>query len=217
MYHQSLTRKRHNRSSPFPSPQRLTRSPAGKMRRPRTGTERPDSSEPPPSTSTSSYSFGPMCRQVVIANKQLSDFLKNEHEISAISELQEELHPYILQKVALAGSESGRTLLSMQDSLSLTRTTHTERSNVLYLNVMDAKSDSKVRKPRMAIHVHIHIRVPFHVHVHFYVQFHVHVHVRSLFLRVTSLLCACALSRSGGGGGGTVLCRLLDRLVNIRF
>ena len=29
----------------------------------------------------------------------------------------------------------------------------------------------------MAIHVHIHIRVPFHVHVHFYVQFHVHVHV----------------------------------------
>ena len=34
----------------------------------------------------------------------------------------------------------------------------------------------KLRKPRMAIHVHIHIRVPFHVHVHFYVQFHVHVH-----------------------------------------
>ena len=84
-----------------------------------------------------------MCRQVVTVDKQLSDFLKNEQEISAISELQEELHSYILQKVALGGSESVRILLSIQDYLSLTRTSHTERSNVLYLNVMDAKSDSK--------------------------------------------------------------------------
>ena len=96
-----------------------------------------------------------MCRQVVTVDKQLSDFLKNEQEISAISELQEELHSYILQKVALGGSESVRILLSIQDYLSLTRTSHTERSNVLYLNVMDAKSDSKDTLMTMLQELHL--------------------------------------------------------------
>ena len=127
LYCQTLTRKRHDRSSPFHSPQKLTRSPASKVRRrPRTGTEQRtcNVSEQPICSSTHSYSFGIMCRQVVTVDKQLSDFLQNEHELSAISELQEELHSYVLQKVALARSESGKTLLSIQDYLSLTRTSH---------------------------------------------------------------------------------------------
>ena len=35
------------------------------------------------------------------------------------------------------------TFINIQDYLSLARANHTEKSNVLYLDVMDAKSDSK--------------------------------------------------------------------------
>ena len=53
----------------------------------------------------------------------------------------------------------------------------------------------------MAIHVHIHIRVPFHVHVHFYVQFHVHVHVSCASLAVMRMRIFTQGLRVGWGPG----------------
>ena len=76
-------------------------------------------------------------------DKNLSDFLPNNQETLSLNEFQEEIHTYMMQKVALECSETSKTFLNLQDYLSLTRANHTERSNVLYLDVMDAKSDSK--------------------------------------------------------------------------
>ena len=76
-------------------------------------------------------------------DKHLSDFLPNEQETSALNELQEEFYVYMMQKVALESKEPQKTFLNIQDYFSLTRTNHTERSNVLHLDVMDAKSDNK--------------------------------------------------------------------------
>ena len=76
-------------------------------------------------------------------DKNLSDFLPNDQETSSLNEFQEEIHTYMMQKLALDTTESSKTFLNLQDYLSLTRANHTERSNVLYLDVMDAKSDSK--------------------------------------------------------------------------
>ena len=98
MYCHSASRKRQDRTSPFQSPQKLTRSPATKIRRrPRTGTEQKIICEQPIATRTSNYSytFGFMCRQVVQVDKQLSDFLQNEQEMAALSELQEERTSFI--------------------------------------------------------------------------------------------------------------------------
>ena len=49
----------------------------------------------------------------------------------------------MLQKVAIGSTNPQETFINIQDYLSLVRANHTEKSNVLYLDVMDAKSDSK--------------------------------------------------------------------------
>ena len=144
-YRCTLNRKKRARVSPFASPKQLIRSPVPKkQRRPRTGTEQPTSSVESNPTS-SSYQFVNACKEKIRVDKNLSDFLPNDQETSSLNEFQEEIHTYMMQKLALdtCTTESSKTFLNLQDYLSLTRANHTERSNVLYLDVMDAKSDSK--------------------------------------------------------------------------
>ena len=49
----------------------------------------------------------------------------------------------MLHKLTIKNKESHDTPLNLQDYFSITRTNHTEKSNVQYLQVMDAKADSK--------------------------------------------------------------------------
>ena len=79
------------------------------------------------------------CTENTSVTKNVSDFLLNDQETSALNEFHEEIHTYMMQKLALESNESPKTFLNLQDYLSLTRTNHMERSNVLYLDVMDAK------------------------------------------------------------------------------
>ena len=49
----------------------------------------------------------------------------------------------MLVKIALASKSTVRILLSLKDYFSCNAATHTEKSNVLYLKIMDCKEDSK--------------------------------------------------------------------------
>lgn len=70
-------------------------------------------------------------------------------ESESQSDIQYELFCYMIQKIAVAQAEttSDNTLpfmiINVQDYFSLTRATHTEKSQVAYLEVLDAISDSK--------------------------------------------------------------------------
>jgi len=142
----TLNQKRTERCSPFPSPQKLPQSPARKQRKrppPRTGTEQSTHTPLAEPQSVSNYHFINTCSEEIPADKTLSDFLPNEKETTALNELQEQIHAYMLQKVAIGSMNPQETFINIQDYLSLARANHTEKSNVLYLDVMDAKSDSK--------------------------------------------------------------------------
>ena len=133
-------RKRAHRSSPFQSPLKLTRSPAPKQRRLRTGTEK-HTLDPLPETHFHPHNI---CRNSLPqADKSLSDFLLNEQETAALNDLYREVNTYMLHKLTIKNKESHDTPLNLQDYFSITRTNHTEKSNVQYLQVMDAKADSK--------------------------------------------------------------------------
>ena len=67
----------------------------------------------------------------------------NEEELDATYEIQTTLNFYIAQRTALQNKEPDKILLNMQDYLRLTTGTHTEKSNVTYLQVMDAVADNK--------------------------------------------------------------------------
>ena len=58
-------------------------------------------------------------------------------------ETQTSLNMYIVQRTALANKEPTKFLLNMQEYLRVTTATHTEKSNVTYLQVMDAVADNK--------------------------------------------------------------------------
>ena len=75
--------------------------------------------------------------------KKLSDFRLVGCEQTAMTELQEELNQYMVQKHALRGVKPEKTLLNIQEYLQLSRATHTEKSIVEYRQVLDAKADSK--------------------------------------------------------------------------
>ena len=122
----------------------LTQSPARKQRkRPCTGTEQSTHTPLAEPQSVLNYHFINTCSEEIPADKTLSDFLPNEKETTALNELQEQIHAYMLQKVAIGSTNPQETFINIQDYLSLARANHTEKSNVLYLDVMDAKSDSK--------------------------------------------------------------------------
>ena len=67
----------------------------------------------------------------------------SETENESLQDLQHDLFSYMLQKHAVADSSSEHPFISIQDYLNMTRATHTEKSQVAYLEVMDAISDSK--------------------------------------------------------------------------
>ena len=59
--------------------------------------------------------------------------------------MQHELFSYMLQKLAVAETSSEHPFINIniQDYFKVTRATHTEKSRVAYLEVMDAITDSK--------------------------------------------------------------------------
>ena len=133
-----LSRKRTERSSPIHSPMKLTRSPLAKVqRRLRTGTERQKqqakSQAPELAHGHSSHH----------SSLSLSDFLMSERETDALVDLQKDLDSYILHRVAISTSTSQKPFLNIQDFFSCIRVTHTEKSQIVYLEVMDSIADRK--------------------------------------------------------------------------
>ena len=58
-------------------------------------------------------------------------------------DLQIEMNVFVIHRVALYNSSFKYTFLNLQDYYSITRPTHTEVSNVMYLEVIDAVADCK--------------------------------------------------------------------------
>ena len=72
----------------------------------------------------------------VVSQKVITDFLLNSDQ-----ELKLELNIYILHKELVHQSQS--IFLGLQDYFCLRRVTHTQKSKVAYLDVIDARADSK--------------------------------------------------------------------------
>ena len=110
-YNQTLNRKQAERTSPFPSPLKLTKSPAPKrVRRPRTGTEQQLTSEP------ALHRFSDGSKDVPVDNASRLDqhpysaSLKDKASASsslikksdrALTELKDEINTYMFQKVTV--------------------------------------------------------------------------------------------------------------------
>ena len=119
---------------------KFTKSPAPKLqRRLRTGTEgkypqhqlhvHPDE-----------FSHCPTHRS---RHLTLSHFLCNDNEKESQRELESEVNSYIVHRVIFTNSSSQYPFLGLQDYCSLIRSTHTEVSKVIYLEVLDAVVDCK--------------------------------------------------------------------------
>ena len=135
-----ISRKRIERSSPFPSPSRLTRSPLLKaQKRLRTGTEgRMLHAKAPIELPVPTYQHR---RHATVLN--LSDFVPNSDESQSQHDLQCEMNAYVAHRVALHSSGLKYPFLGLQDFYALIRPTHTEQSLVMYLEVLDAVADRK--------------------------------------------------------------------------
>ena len=124
--------KRVERSSPFPSPMKTTQSPLAKMLRcQRTGTE---GQGPQEKTQVPELSYHPNSHSTQLA---LTDFLCSVREKEVVMELQGEMNAYMIRRVAVSNSSFQHPFLNLQDYYSLTRPTHTEISQVIYLEVLD--------------------------------------------------------------------------------
>ena len=73
-------------------------------------------------------------------NKTLTDFTMSSFDTMAVWELQKDLNMY---RLTLGNNEPQQVFLNIQEYFNVTRVTHTERSEVSYLQVMDAVADSK--------------------------------------------------------------------------
>ena len=78
-----------------------------------------------------------------VSDKALTDFVLNVSQREALHELQNELNVHILHKLATKNIPSHHIFLNLQDFLTATKPTHTEKSHVAYLPVMDAVAESK--------------------------------------------------------------------------
>ena len=122
----------------MPSPLKLTRSPLPKIqRRLRTGTEqqKQHTKLPLPELAHKHTSHN--------SSLTLDNFIMSDSEREAIVDLQKDMNTYILHRVAISSSTADKPFLSIQDYFSLTRTTHTEKSQIAYLEVMDSVADRK--------------------------------------------------------------------------
>ena len=111
------TRKRAERSSPVPSPLKLTRSPTAKsLRRARTGTEQKEKvshQERPPLTQIQHSEFAKSLSCVL-----LNDFLLKDQENESLQDLHSDLFIYMLQKVAVAKFHSEESFLAFKITLT---------------------------------------------------------------------------------------------------
>ena len=108
--HQSLSRKRPERSSPMPSPLQLTCSPAAKaQRRARIGTECNPQPKPPLVQIQHSEHVK------TLDCMSLNDFMSTETENEWIQDLQCDLFSYMLQKSAVANTNSEYPFINIQD------------------------------------------------------------------------------------------------------
>ncbi len=137
------------RRSPCSSPSKACRSPAPKMkRRARSGLEgvsevTAPSSPTYPQPSRPDHHIRPH-------NLDLRSFQLSPTEEGAMRKLREELDTYILQKHIYssncnteAAQSDSPVVLNIQGYMKVIRPAQTEKSNVVYLHVLDAKSDSK--------------------------------------------------------------------------
>ena len=135
-----VSRKRGERPSPLPSPMKLTKSPAPKLqRRLRTGTE---GKYPQHQLHVHPDEF-PHCPTHQSRHLTLSHFLCNDNEKESQRELESEMNSYIVHRVVFTNSSSQYPFLHLQDYCSLIRSTHTEVSKVIYLEMLDAVADCK--------------------------------------------------------------------------
>ena len=127
---------KRTRLSPISSPLRLTRSPMPKVqRRLRTGNEKqPTAPLPPHEWQTTYYNHHVSSP----TDRTIDGFKISEEEQLALEDLEEEINMYMLHKLAVTNSEPQNTFLNIQDHFTVTRVTHTERSNIIYLQVKDA-------------------------------------------------------------------------------
>ena len=133
--------KRKERSSPFPSPMKHTQSPLPKVqRRGQTGTEQQSMQK---GTCEHTLSRKHTTHFPNVSDKALTDFVLNVSERETLHELQSELNVHMLHKLATRNIPSHHIFLNLQDFLTATKPTRTEKSHVAYLQVMDAVADSK--------------------------------------------------------------------------
>ena len=131
-----VSQKRKDRSSPLPSPQKLTRSPLPKIqKRHRTGTEgQQEMGKLPPAPKP--HLQATQHRTCYSSSLVLSRFRTSGAEKEAQGDILREINTYLLHRVAVYNSTLQQPFLSMQDHFTLTRITHNEKSNVAYLEVM---------------------------------------------------------------------------------
>ncbi len=109
----------------------------------RTGTEQFDTTEREP-VRDSDHSFATNRRPTYGTSvKTPSDFTQSQGEETAMTDLQEELNAYIVQKHIIREQNPDNVFLNVQDYLNLTRATHTQKSYVEFRQVIDAVADSK--------------------------------------------------------------------------
>ena len=141
-YHQLLSRKRTEKTSPFSSPLKQTRSPLRKLRRMRTGMEQCNTSTTHESSlsgmfnKTTSISHG-------TNDMSLADFHTNSQENSSYLEFQEEIHAYTFLKLSMHKRRPQDIFIGIQDYFSITRPTCAQKSNVKYHRIIDAIADTK--------------------------------------------------------------------------
>ena len=112
--------------------------------RQRTGTEGTEQSATTQSNPYDVLSNTPTKPQTKHNKLRIQDFIElNEEELEAMYEVQTNLNLYVAQRISLQNKKPNKTLLNMQDYLRVTTATHTEKSNISYLQVMDAVADNK--------------------------------------------------------------------------
>ena len=145
--HMSIRHKR-NTGETSPPTERTRLSVPKVQRRARTGTEQ-GSTQGRTSSSELKYDVDKSHTNQadpheMLAQKTLSDFEVSGEESAALTQLQEDINIFLLQKhVTRSDTQENVSFISIQDFLSTCRNSSAQRSKVAYLRVMDAVADNK--------------------------------------------------------------------------
>ena len=145
--HMSIRHKR-NSGETSPPTKRTRLSVAKVQRRARTGTEQKQhSTQATTSSSQLNYDTSHTDQanpHEMFAQKTFADFEINGEESAALTQLQEDINIFLLQKhVTISETQENQSFISIQDFLSTCRNASVQRSKVAYLRVMDAVADNK--------------------------------------------------------------------------